>query len=355
MTKLSTRLAALAFAATIVSALSMPARAADVSEVCRTSPHRTGGAASEAPDVCAVIETATGTGNTRLLDLRAAVDELAAAADRADFVLLGEIHDNPSHHRIRGQLILAIAARRAKTQRPPPGLVLEHIRADQALALVGFRTVDKVQRRTVDDLFKALDWGKSGWPDAGLFRPMLSAALDAEWPLLHGNLTREAIRSVARGGTAALDADEAKRLGLDVGLGNDSEKDLLDELVESHCGLMPRTALAALADAQRYRDAYMAAQLVDAAKTYDGAVLLAGNGHVRADRGVPWHLKRMAPDKRMLVVTFAQASAEHAETLSYVQRGSDGRPVADYVMVTPRVERPDPCEAMRKRFSAPKQ
>jgi uncharacterized iron-regulated protein len=343
-------LAALAFAAAMAWPLSADAQA-DVSEICRTSPHRTGGAASEAPDVCAVIET----GSARILDLRTAVDELATAADRADFVLLGEIHDNPSHHRIRGQLILAMAARRAKAKRPPPGLVLEHIRADQALALVGFRAVDKVQRRTVDDLFEALDWGKSGWPDAELFRPVLSAALDVEWPLVHGNLTREAIRSVARGGMGALDADEIKRLGLDIGLGDTSQKDLLDQLVESHCGLMPRSALAALADAQRYRDAYMAAQLVDAAKTYAGAVLLAGNGHVRADRGVPWHLKRMAPDKHMLVVTFAQAGSEHAKSLFYVQRDSAGRPIADYVVITPRVERPDPCEALRKRFSAPKQ
>ena len=347
-------LAALALVAALAWPLSADAQA-DVSEICRTSPHRTGGAASEAPDICAVIETAAAGGNARALDLRTAIDELATAADRADFVLLGEIHDNPSHHRVRGQLILAMAARREKAKRPPPGLVLEHVRADQALALAGFRAVDKVQRRTVDDLFKALDWGKSGWPDAELFRPMLSAALDAEWPLVHGNLTREAIRSVARGGIGALDADEAKRLGLDVGLGDAAQKDLLDQLVDSHCGLMPRSALASLADAQRYRDAYMAAQLVDAAKTYSGAVLLAGNGHVRADRGVPWHLKRMAPDKRILVVTFAQASAENAESLSYVQRDSTGRPIADYVVITPRVERPDPCEAMRKRFSAPKQ
>jgi hypothetical protein len=63
----------------------------------------------------------------------------------------------------------------------------------------------------------------------------------------------------------------------------------------------------------------------------------------------------MAPDKRMLVVTFPQAGTEHAKPLSYVQRDSAGRPIADYVVITPRVERPDPCEALRKRFSAPKQ
>src|SRR5690606_15252765 len=111
--------------------------------------------------------------------------------------------------------------------------------------------------------------------------------------------------------------------------------------------------LTTMADAQRYRDAYMAHQLIDAAKTYQGAVLLAGNGHVRADRGVPWHLARMAPGKRVLVVLFEQATADGTETLAYASRDLDGKPMADFVVVTPRVERPDPCLAMKKRFSAP--
>jgi uncharacterized iron-regulated protein len=360
------RLAALAVVAVIALQSAAAAQTGEVSEVCRTSAHQAGGADSAAPDICAVIETASADGKPRIVDLRAAVDELAAAADQADFVLLGEIHDNPSHHRIRGQLILAMAARRAKAKRAPPGLVLEHIRSDQALAIAGFRAVDKVQRRTVDDFFKALGWQTSGWPDEKIFRPMLAAALDVEWPLVHGNLTREAMRSVAKGAVSAHDASEVKRLGLDVGLDDASQNDLLDQLVESHCRLMPREALTTMADAQRYRDAYMAAQLIDAAKTYDGAVLLAGNGHVRADRGVPWHLRRMAPGKRSLVVTFAQANRDGTDALTYVERGPNEKPIsdyavvtpriekpiADYVVVTPRVERPDPCEVMKKRFQA---
>jgi uncharacterized iron-regulated protein len=344
-------MAALAFSATALVFGSVTVHANEVSELCRTSAHQTNGPDSAAPDICAAIETGAHDRKPRVLDADRTVEELAAAAEKADFVLLGEIHDNPSHHRIRGQIILALAAQRAKAKRPTPGLVLEHIRADQALAVAGFRAVDRVQRRSVDDLFAALDWKKSGWPPEALFRPMIEAALDVEWPIIHGNLTREGIRAVAKGGIGALDAEETKSLGLDTPLPDGEQNGLLDELVGSHCGIMPRAALTTMADAQRYRDAYMANQLVDAAKTHQGAVLLAGNGHVRRDRAVPWHLQRMAPTKRSLVVMFSQAESQQADALSYATRGAEGRPIADFVVITPRVERPDPCIAMKKRFS----
>ena len=352
MSSVTVRFAALALSAALMTLCGRAALASEVSEVCRSSTHQNGGPAPSAPDICAGVET-RGADKPRILDAAKVVDELAAAAATADFVLLGEIHDNPSHHRIRGQIILAIAASRAKAKQPPPGLVLEHIRADQALAVTGFRALDRVQRRTTDDFFKALDWGRSGWPGEELFRPMIEAALDAEWPIIHGNLTRDGIRAVARGGIGALDAEETKRLGLETGLPDVLHGRLLDELVGSHCGMMQRDALTSMADAQRYRDAYMAHQLIDAANTYRGAVLLAGNGHVRADRGVPWHLKRLAPEKRVLVVMLTQARPDEAQTLAYASRGDDGAPMADFVVVTPRVERPDPCAAMRKRLSAP--
>ncbi|MGE0765894.1 MAG: ChaN family lipoprotein [Hyphomicrobiaceae bacterium] len=328
-------------------------RAETVSDVCRLSPHQTNGPASSAPDICATIDVAAANGTPRIVDVARAVDELANAADQSDFVLLGEIHDNPSHHRIRSQILLAMAALRAKAKRGPPALVLEHIRADQALAVAGFRAVDRVSRRATAEFFSAVDWKRSGWPDEGMFRPLIDAALDAEWPILHGNLAREAVRSVAKRGVSAVDPEEGQRLGLETHLPDAAQSGLLDELVASHCGLMPRTSLATMADAQRYRDAYMASRLVDAANTHHGAVLLAGNGHVRSDRGVPWHLNRLAPGKRTLVVIFAQAASDHADALAYVERGPNGSPLADYVVVTPRVERPDPCLAMKRRLSTP--
>ena len=346
------RMAALAFAATVAVLGPLAAAAGEVSGVCRTSAYRNNAPPSSAPDICAAIETGGADGNPRVVDASRIVSVVAAAASHVSFVLLGEVHDNPSHHRVRARIIHAIADVRARSRRTAPGLVLEHVRADQAMAVTGYRRINPAQHLSAHDFFEKLGWKTSGWPSADLFHPMIEAAIKAEWPIEHGNLPRERIRAVARGGMAALDAREVKDLRLETPFPEILQSDLLDDLVESHCGLQAKEALVTMADAQRYRDAYMAKQLGDAARTYNGAVLLAGNGHVRADRGVPWHLRRMEPDKRILVVVLTQARADEARTLAYVERSALGQPIADYVLVTPRVERPDPCVAMRKRFPA---
>jgi uncharacterized iron-regulated protein len=94
----------------------------------------------------------------------------------------------------------------------------------------------------------------------------------------------------------------------------------------------------------------MAAALADAVKKYGSAILFAGNGHVRADRGVPWDLARIAPERKVLSVLLIEVRDGRTDAASYVDRDPQGKPAADFVVLTPRAERPDPCEAMRARF-----
>jgi uncharacterized iron-regulated protein len=128
---------------------------------------------------------------------------------------------------------------------------------------------------------------------------------------------------------------------------------LLDELDASHCGLMPRAAFTNMALAQRYRDAHMAAALSEAARTHGSAILLAGNGHVRTDRGVPWDLARLAPDRKVLAVALMEIEEGVTNPAELVPLDVQGRPAADFVVLTPRTSRPDPCEEMRARFKKP--
>ena len=128
---------------------------------------------------------------------------------------------------------------------------------------------------------------------------------------------------------------------------------LLGELEESHCGMMPKSAFVNMAFAQRYRDAYLADALVSAAGAHGAAVLLAGNGHVRLDRGAPLYLRQRVPARRIVSVMLEEAAqdaetAEAADPQPHVARDPDGKPVADFVVLTARQERPDPCEEMRK-------
>ena len=95
--------------------------------------------------------------------------------------------------------------------------------------------------------------------------------------------------------------------------------------------------------------------MADAAAKHGRAILLAGNGHVRSDRGVPYYLRQMAPGKNIATLLFLEVEDGKTDPAAYVERGPDGRPIADYIVLTPRAERPDPCIEMKKRFGAPRQ
>jgi uncharacterized iron-regulated protein len=122
---------------------------------------------------------------------------------------------------------------------------------------------------------------------------------------------------------------------------------LLEELKLSHCGMLPESALAPMAEAQRFRDAHIADALLKALGEGAKGVLLAGNGHVRKDRGVPWYLSARAPGSRVATVMLVEVAADNEDAASYVPRDPSGAPAVDYIVFTPRAERGDPCAAMR--------
>ena len=107
---------------------------------------------------------------------------------------------------------------------------------------------------------------------------------------------------------------------------------------DGHCGLLPEAIVPALARAQVARDRTMARALVDASRrTGLPVVLLAGNGHVRADIGVPRHLAEFDPGASVLSIGFGEDPAPPA-----------GR--FDRVFSAPAIARPDPCQALREKF-----
>jgi uncharacterized iron-regulated protein len=97
---------------------------------------------------------------------------------------------------------------------------------------------------------------------------------------------------------------------------------------------------------QRARDAQMAEAMLNAPGG-DGAVLIAGAGHVRNDRGVPAYLRQIVPDARPVSVAFLEVDPKRPDVESYVTR-FEGRLPFDYVWFTPAVDDEDPCEKFRK-------
>ena len=118
------------------------------------------------------------------------------------------------------------------------------------------------------------------------------------------------------------------------------------DISDSHCGHTPSDRIDAMIVAQRARDAQMAEALLTAPGN-DGAVLIAGGGHVRNDFGVPAHVRRIDPTARIVSVALIEVDAKHTDVESYAARFG-GRLPFDYVWFTPAVDDEDPCEKFRK-------
>jgi uncharacterized iron-regulated protein len=282
--------------------------------------------------------TSCGPADRRAMDINA---PMLALEQSGGYLLLGETHDNALHHEIRAKL-LGLDWRNASAR--PRGIVFEHIRADQQAAL------DQAKPATAADMMRVLDWDTSGWPKDQMFAPLFDAALAAKLPIFAGDPPRAQVRAVAKDGMNALDPAEVARLHLDQPLAPKPHEALLTELEASHCGLMPKTAFGTMAVAQRYRDAHLAAQLIKAADPAGSAILLAGNGHVRSDRGVPHYLRQLAPNRPIVSVMLIEVEDGKTDPAAYVPHDTDGKPAADYLVFTPRAARTDPCVEMRARF-----
>ena len=276
----------------------------------------------------------------------------AMAAHLADggVLLLGEVHDNGAQHALRAAFIRDLAADLARRGRPAPALVFEHLTPHQIDKRTVTTSAPADTAKAAEAFLKSVEWEKSGWPPASLFMPIFEAAIANGLPILSGNAERSHVRDVAMRGLSALSAAEVERLKIDTPLPDPLASALLDELEASHCGLMPRVAFNNMALAQRYRDSHLAASLTAAAERHGSAILLAGNGHVRADRAAPWDFARLAPSRKVMTVMLIEIEDVAKDAAAYVPRDPSDKPAADYVILTPRAERPDPCEAMRARF-----
>jgi uncharacterized iron-regulated protein len=243
------------------------------------------------------------------------------ALREARFVLLGEVHDNAEQHRQRAALLSALLA-----DGRPTRVVFEQIdRGHDAAIAAAPRQVEAV----IDAArFDRRAWG---WP---LHQPLFEAALDGGAHIAGGNLSREAAREVMRSGVPAAPA-ELQPL-LERPTWSAAQQATMEALIDrGHCRMLPAARWPAMVLAQRARDAAMAQALLQAMPA-ERVVLIAGNGHVRSDLGVPWVLREAGVPARDIV------------SIVYLEEDDPALP-ADRIVRTVRAERPDPCEAFRKR------
>ncbi len=232
----------------------------------------------------------------------------------ADVFLLGEVHDNPAHHRVQAEAVGDLA---------PAALVFEMLTPAQA------ERVTPDMRDDAEALAKALDWAESGWPDFAMYHPIFTAAPEAA--VYGASVPREDTREAMQIGVPRAFGNGAERYGLAHDVDTEQLADRLNLQMNAHCGALPLDLLPAMVDLQRLRDAVLARAALTALEETGGPVaIITGNGHARKDWGVPSYLARVAPE----VTVFTLGQGEDGGV-------PDGG--FDMVLDAPGVDREDPC------------
>ncbi|MFQ6574223.1 ChaN family lipoprotein [Pseudomonas sp. UM16] len=231
-------------------------------------------------------------------------------------VLVGEQHDNPDHHAVQLWLLRELAS-----QRPQGSLLMEMVNPDQQ------EKVDAAQAATragqlPSDPFQALAW-QANW-DWSLYGPLVTYALRQPYPLLAANLNRAQIMQIYKQ-RPVLEGSASTR--------PEVQATLLDDIRQSHCGLLPESQMPAMLAVQQQRDRRMAERLLAAPTP---ALLLAGAFHVRKDLGVPLHLSDLGAGEGNQVLILAEVG----KTVTAER--------ADYVWYTAAQPEQDHCAKLRR-------
>jgi uncharacterized iron-regulated protein len=255
---------------------------------------------------------------------------LVQAMQGHHIVLLGEVHDNAVQHALRAAALRQLVVRGAR-----PAIAFEQFDRERQPDIERARR----ERPADADYLIAQAKGSGDWRWES-YRPFVALALEYDLPIVAVNLSRGEAMQVANDGWSALfDAAARSALRLDA-LPADFRRKHEDAVAIGHCNLLPADALPALARAQMARDIVMARSVRPYANR--GVVLLAGNGHVRRDIGVPFWLPTDA--------------AHGAISIGVLERDEGSGPDAaadfDAYVITERAERTDPCKELAKRLQS---
>jgi uncharacterized iron-regulated protein len=253
--------------------------------------------------------------------------ELLRQVGEADIVLLGEVHDNPVDHALRGALLTAFAAER-------PAVVFEQF-ADRDTPIP-----PPAPAQSMEAWLDAFGFDRKGWRWP-LHAPVVDAAVAHARSLWGTNLSREELMPVVREGASAVRAPIRRLMDL-APLDSTATAVMDSTLVESHCGQLPPAMIPGMRTAQVARDAAMvrALLLAGADSGQRPEWLIAGNGHVQRNLGVPRILREVVPQARVLAVGLLERDKDGGLP------AADDRRTYDLVIVTPRVEREDPCKGL---------
>jgi len=238
------------------------------------------------------------------------VTVLSACASQPKIVLLGEIHDHELGHQARLAWL-----QQALDDGWRPALALEQFDIEHQALLT------QAQAQCADDVDCIVQTAKGSafwpWP---YYYPVLQLAKQYQLPLIAANLSRTDASSLMRDANAI--PAHMPWLADYLSTVDDAwSQAMAAEVRQAHCNKLPESIVPGMARAQLARDAAMAHVLKQHASR--GVVLLAGNGHVRRDLGVPRWLER-------------------SYAIGFITVDQDAEPF-DVVVRLPKHDQGDPC------------
>ncbi len=186
------------------------------------------------------------------------------------WVLAGEIHDAPAGHAAR----LAWLTRHWQAGWRPVVVMEQFDQVDQA-ALSAAQAACQEAPDPAGCVLSRVGTD-AGWP-WDLYRPLLTAVMTYRLPLVAGNLSRAEAMALARGQRPVPEAVQRVPAAWRAAV--------TASVAQAHAGHLPADWVPRFATAQLARDAALADAM--RAQGARSVLLIAGNGHVRRDQGVP--------------------------------------------------------------------
>ena len=249
---------------------------------------------------------------------------------QARIVLLGELHDNPHHHRKQAEFIHSLGSTAKR-----PAIVYEMLPFSLQSILDDYKGDAETFGETVG-------WNALGWPDYNHYDydKTVEAALEIKAKLIAGGLDRDDVMSVTREGFKGLPDHLEQRFSSLLPKLAISPPELLKEQFEVHCGKIKRENLDGMVKAQWARDMALSNAVLMAIENHhaDKVIVIAGRGHTRNNYGIPFFIKSIAPEYSIISVALGELEeAPLANTLASLY------PHDIYIETSGMNDRTDPC------------
>lgn len=257
---------------------------------------------------------------------KSSLNAFLAAADRYQFIFLGESHDDPVHHEIQAKVIEGLVKRGRNVT-----VGFEMFTRPNQANLNGWT----LGKWSDDEFVEKADWKKEWGFPYPLYKPIFDVIKQNRLPMVALNVPRDWVRAVGKGGLKGLTADQQSQIPT-VRTDNNGHRTVFNAMMGGHP--MQGTAGENMYAAQCLWDEGMADTAIKYVTNRYGSpsnmppnsvfVIVAGMGHGLYKQGINWRIwKRTGMDTLTLINI-------EGEGKTPISRG-----IGDYAYVAPPVAR----------------